>query len=147
MGLSGTDSLIFDIAAADAKRVVAVEIEECLIPVIYKHARENGDGFGLIEQVAGDGFLPRGHDLIEYAGGFGRLLRRGACLLCASFAILLCKGICRSGQKHRKANRKEKRWFFRSIHISPSHFLSPTNFKKLLTRQISLAVSKPAQRV
>ena len=29
-------------AKLGAKRVVAVEIEECLIPVIYKHAQENG---------------------------------------------------------------------------------------------------------
>lgn len=29
-------------AKLGAKRVVAVEIEECLIPIIYKHARENG---------------------------------------------------------------------------------------------------------
>ena len=29
-------------AKLGAKRVVAVEIEECLIPVIYKHAKENG---------------------------------------------------------------------------------------------------------
>lgn len=29
-------------AKLGAKRVVAVEIEECLIPIIYKHAQENG---------------------------------------------------------------------------------------------------------
>jgi len=29
-------------AMLGAKRVVAVEIEECLIPIIYKHAQENG---------------------------------------------------------------------------------------------------------
>ena len=29
-------------AKLGAKRVVAIEIEECLIPVIYKHAQENG---------------------------------------------------------------------------------------------------------
>jgi SAM-dependent methyltransferase len=29
-------------AKLSAKRVVAIEIEECLIPVIYKHAQENG---------------------------------------------------------------------------------------------------------
>lgn len=29
-------------AKLGAKRVVAVEIEECLIPIIYKHAKENG---------------------------------------------------------------------------------------------------------
>jgi 2-polyprenyl-3-methyl-5-hydroxy-6-metoxy-1,4-benzoquinol methylase len=29
-------------AKLGAKRVVAIEIEECLIPLIYKHAQENG---------------------------------------------------------------------------------------------------------
>lgn len=39
-------------AKLGAKRVVAVEIEECLIPVIYKHAQENGVA-GSIEIVHG----------------------------------------------------------------------------------------------
>lgn len=40
----GTGTGIWAILAAKlgAKRVVAVEIEECLIPIIYKHAQENG---------------------------------------------------------------------------------------------------------
>lgn len=40
----GAGSGIWAILAAKlgAKRVVAVEIEECLIPIIYKHAQENG---------------------------------------------------------------------------------------------------------
>src|SRR5580765_3816031 len=40
----GAGSGVWAILAAKlgAKRVVAVEIEECLIPIIYKHAQENG---------------------------------------------------------------------------------------------------------
>ena len=40
----GAGSGVWAIFAAKlgAKRVVAVEVEECLIPVIYKHAQENG---------------------------------------------------------------------------------------------------------
>ena len=40
----GAGTGVWAILAAQlgAKRVVAVEIEECLIPIIYKHAKENG---------------------------------------------------------------------------------------------------------
>ncbi len=40
----GAGSGVWAILAAKlgAKRVVAVEVEECLIPIIYKHAQENG---------------------------------------------------------------------------------------------------------
>lgn len=40
----GSGAGVWAILAAKlgAKRVVAVEVEECLIPVIYKHAQENG---------------------------------------------------------------------------------------------------------
>lgn len=40
----GAGSGVWAILAAKlgAKRVVAIEVEECLIPVIYKHAQENG---------------------------------------------------------------------------------------------------------
>ena len=40
----GAGTGVWAIAAAKlgAKRVVAVEVEECLIPIIYKHAQENG---------------------------------------------------------------------------------------------------------
>ena len=40
-------------AKLGAKRVVAVEIEECLIPIIYKHAQENGVADS-IEIIHGD---------------------------------------------------------------------------------------------
>lgn len=40
-------------AKLGAKRVVAIEIEECLIPIIYKHAKENGVA-GRIEIIHGD---------------------------------------------------------------------------------------------
>ena len=40
-------------AKLGAKRVVAIEVEECLIPIIHKHAQENGVG-DRIEIVHGD---------------------------------------------------------------------------------------------
>ncbi len=50
----GAGSGVWAILAAKlgAKRVVAVEIEECLIPIIFKHAQENGVA-GRIEIIHG----------------------------------------------------------------------------------------------
>ncbi|NNE99283.1 MAG: methyltransferase domain-containing protein [Pyrinomonadaceae bacterium] len=39
---AGTGVWAIIAAKLGAKRVVAVEIEECLVPIIYKHAKENG---------------------------------------------------------------------------------------------------------
>src|SRR5687767_14553899 len=52
---SGAGSGVWAILAAKlgAKRVVAVEVEECLIPIIHKHAQENGVA-GQIEIIHGN---------------------------------------------------------------------------------------------
>ncbi len=60
-------------AKLGAKRVVAVEVEECLIPIIYKHAQENGvaDRIEIIYGNSNDVKLKGRFDLIvsELFGG------------------------------------------------------------------------------
>ena len=60
-------------AKLGAKRVVAVEIEECLIPIIYKHAQENGvaDRIEIIHGNSNDVKLKGRFDVIvsELFGG------------------------------------------------------------------------------
>ena len=60
-------------AKLGAKRVVAVEIEECLIPLIYKHAQENGvaDRIEIIHANSNDVRIRGRFDLIvsELFGG------------------------------------------------------------------------------
>ncbi len=71
----GAGSGVWAILAATlgAKRVVAVEIEECLIPMIYKHAQENGvaDRIEIVHGNSNDVKLKGRFDLIvsELFGG------------------------------------------------------------------------------
>lgn len=71
----GAGSGVWAILAAKlgAKRVVAVEIEECLIPIIYKHAQENGvaDRIEIIHGNSNDVKLKGKFDVIvsELFGG------------------------------------------------------------------------------
>ena len=73
-----------------------------------QNTREDRDGFGLIEQIAWDRFLPRAHDLIEHARCLGGLFCGPARFLRATLATCLCRGVSEHAQHHRNAEREEK---------------------------------------
>ena len=129
-------------AKLGAKRVVAVEIEECLIPIIYKHAQENGvaDRIEIVHGNSNDVKLKGRFDVIvsELFGGDAlgeatvksfvdirnRFLAPGGVLIPEKLALLAAPAFLGKGSEEIPNGLPLSTNFLRALRLNYSRFLS-----------------------